>query len=127
MTKGQIGFDLDSSLAFYDHWRGATHIGEPIKPAVDLAKKYMDEGWEVIIFTARVAPEEGIDLIAQRKAIQEWTKRVFGKSLKVTCIKGREIVHYFDDRATGLQPNTGKLLSNPEIQPHPFPNGMPNG
>lgn len=126
MSNGQIGFDLDSTLAVYDHWRGSTHIGEPIKPMVDLAKRYIAKGYEVVIFTARVAPEDGVDTQSQRKAIKAWCKEHLGVSnISVTCIKARSIIHYFDDRATGVELNTGRLLSSPNIQAHPFPNGIP--
>lgn len=54
--EGWIGFDLDGTLAKYDGWRGIDHIGEPVKPMVDLIKRMHDEGKVVKIVTARVAP-----------------------------------------------------------------------
>ena len=54
--KGWYGFDLDGTLAKYDKWEGIDHIGEPIKPMVELIKKMHDEGKVVKILTARVAP-----------------------------------------------------------------------
>jgi len=29
MSKGWVGVDLDGTLAHYDGWKGADHIGEP--------------------------------------------------------------------------------------------------
>lgn len=54
--QGWYGFDLDGTLAVYDHWRGIDHIGQPIKPMVDLVKRMHEEGKIVKILTARVAP-----------------------------------------------------------------------
>ena len=56
--KGWYGFDLDGTLAKYDGWKGVDHIGEPVKPMVDLIKRMHDEGKVVKIMTARVAPRK---------------------------------------------------------------------
>lgn len=54
--EGWYGFDLDGTLAKYDGWKGIDHIGEPVKPMVELIKRMHDEGKVVKIVTARVAP-----------------------------------------------------------------------
>lgn len=54
--KGWYGFDLDGTLAKYYGWKGIDHIGEPVKPMVDLIRKMHDDGKVVKILTARVAP-----------------------------------------------------------------------
>lgn len=54
--KGWYGFDLDGTLAKYDGWKGIDHIGEPVKPMVDLIKRMHSEGKVVKIMTARIAP-----------------------------------------------------------------------
>ena len=61
MTNGWIGVDLDGTLAYYDQWRGALHIGEPIPLMLERVKRWLDEGKDVRIFTARVN-REGIAL-----------------------------------------------------------------
>ena len=53
--KGWYGFDLDGTLAKYDGWKGIDHIGEPVKPMVELIKRMHDEGKVVKVMTARVA------------------------------------------------------------------------
>ena len=60
--KGWYGFDLDGTLAKYDKWEGFDHIGEPIKPMVDLIKRMHDEGKVVKVLTARVAPRSNIEI-----------------------------------------------------------------
>ena len=57
MTNGWIGVDLDGTLAYYDQWRGALHIGEPIPVMLERVKRWLDEGKDVRIFTARVNRE----------------------------------------------------------------------
>lgn len=59
--KGWYGFDLDGTLAKYDGWKGIDHIGEPVKPMVDLIRKMHDEGKVVKILTARVAPRHNVN------------------------------------------------------------------
>ena len=54
--EGWYGFDLDGTLAKYDGWKGIDHIGEPVKPMVELIRRMYDEGKFVKIVTARVAP-----------------------------------------------------------------------
>lgn len=54
--EGWYGFDLDGTLAVYDKWEGIDHIGEPVKPMVDLIKRMHAKGEIVKILTARVAP-----------------------------------------------------------------------
>lgn len=59
--EGWYGFDLDGTLAKYDGWKGIDHIGEPVKPMVELIKRMHDEGKVVKIMTARVAPRENLE------------------------------------------------------------------
>ena len=59
--KGWYGFDLDGTLAKYDKWEGIDHIGEPVKPMVDLIKRMHAEGKVVKILTARVAPRANVE------------------------------------------------------------------
>ena len=64
--KGWYGFDLDGTLAKYDGWKGIDHIGEPVKPMVDLIKRMHDEGKVVKILTARVAPRSNPETVKTR-------------------------------------------------------------
>lgn len=60
--EGWYGFDLDGTLAVYDKWEGIDHIGEPVKPMVDLVKRMHAEGEVVKILTARVAPRSDTEV-----------------------------------------------------------------
>jgi hypothetical protein len=108
-SKGWIGVDLDGTLAKYEGWRGPTHIGEPIPAMVARIQALLAAGYEVRVFTARMSHEgEARDV---NLAVMEWTSRHIGQALRATCIKDFAMVHLFDDRATGVEPNTGRLLS----------------
>ena len=67
--KGWYGFDLDGTLAKYDGWKGIDHIGEPVKPMVELIRRMHDEGKIVKIMTARVAPRANAEYKAREKCV----------------------------------------------------------
>lgn len=125
--RGWIGVDLDGTLAHYDHWRGVEHIGEPIAPMLARVKRWLDEGKDVRIFTARVFPSsvfelatnlEGISPADDRKDlkpdcltaglyIREWCHKHIGRVLPITCRKDMAMVELWDDRAVGVLQNRG--------------------
>ena len=112
-NKGWYGFDLDCTLAFYDHWRGETHIGEPIVRMVEKVKELIAEGHEVKIFTARVAEAEKNkddsihDVAIVIKTIEEWCEKHIGQKLPVTNKKDFGMIALYDDRAVQVLPNQG--------------------
>jgi N12 class adenine-specific DNA methylase/2'-5' RNA ligase len=106
-----IGVDLDGTLAHYDGFKGPTVIGEPIQPMVDRIKKWLAEGNNVKILTARVADDKDGKV---KKAIQDWTEKHVGKRLDVTDVKDPHMVSLYDDRAVPVERNTGKLLAEPQ-------------
>ena len=113
--NGHVAFDLDGTLAYYDTWRGMTHIGEPIKPMVDLLKSYLAQGEEVRILTAR-ASRGGVDGVIVRTAIKAWCKEHIGVELEVTATKDYGMKRLYDDRAVTIEANTGKILTVPYHQ-----------
>ena len=106
-----IGFDLDSTLAKYDKWRGPEHIGKPVPKIVAILKQHLADGDTVKIFTARVADDP--DGVA-RKAIEKWCLKYIGQKLPITNEKDHGMVKLYDDRAVAVEPNTGNLLSDPD-------------
>ena len=103
-----IGVDLDGTLAYYDHWRGETHIGEPIQPMVGNVKAWLENGVDVRIVTARVAKASSAKAYF---AIQEWCEKQFGLILPITASKDYGMVNLWDDRVTQVIPNTGVPLA----------------
>lgn len=107
--RGWIGVDLDGTLAHYDRWRGASHIGAPIGPMVERVKAMLATGSDVRIFTARVACT-GDELAEVIAAIDAWCLEHFDRTLPVTNVKDFGMVACFDDRAKQVVPNTGVTL-----------------
>jgi hypothetical protein len=108
-----IGVDLDGTLAMYDKWRGADHIGEPIPAMVERVKAWLAEGKCVKIFTARIHGHGKPDLnggpaIDVLTPIQNWCRQHSGRVLPVTNIKDFGMVELWDDRAVRVRINTGQ-------------------
>lgn len=109
MSKGWIGVDLDGTLAYYDKWRGIEHIGIPIPLMIDRVKKWLKDGFEVRIFTARCSnTKDDRDVIQAIKYIKDWCKLHIGQELEVTNIKDFGMIALWDDRAVRVIMNTGE-------------------
>lgn len=103
---GWIGVDLDGTLAEYDGWQGAEHIGKPITLMVDRVKRWRAEGREVKIFTARVSEDTG-EVAA---VIAKWCFDHLGEVLPITCKKDYGMTELWDDRAVQVEANTGRMI-----------------
>ena len=119
----RIAVDLDGTLAKYTHWPKDGSIGEPVPDMVDRVKKWLDEGHDVVIFTARVCSNDEyseeskrladeIFVEEQTKFIQEWCLKHIGKVLPITNKKDFKMVEFWDDRAKQVYPNTGELVED---------------
>jgi len=100
--SGWIGVDLDGTLAHYEGWKGADHIGEPVPAMAFRVKNWLAEGREVRIFTARATVPE------QVKPVQDWLLKHFGVVLPVVCCKDFGMVELWDDRCVRVMPNKGE-------------------
>jgi hypothetical protein len=107
-AKGWIGVDLDGTVAEYHGWRGIENIGKPIPKMVNRIQKWISEGKIVKIFTAR-ASGENKDLAIL--FIKIWCKENIGSDLEVVCEKDYQMVELWDDRAIGVEHNTGEIMS----------------
>lgn len=105
--KGWIGVDLDGTLAHYEGWKGIEHIGAPIAPMVDRVKRWIEEGREVRIFTARVATDDEAERAMVLSRIDAWCDKHIGHPLQVTNVKDFGMVELWDDRAVQVTTNTG--------------------
>jgi 2'-5' RNA ligase len=123
--KSWKAVDMDATLAHYDGFKGHEHIGEPIAPMVNRVKRWLRQGKDVRIFTARASDPKAIP------PIKAWCKEHIGQELPVTNVKDHNCVSIHDDRATGVEKNTGRLIrvtiskavpgampSLPPAQPH---------
>jgi hypothetical protein len=122
--SGWIGVDLDGTLAEYHGWQGPRHIGKPIPKMVERVKRWLKEGKQVKIFTARVShdgsTERVVDALSAHLAIVEWCIGVFGHPLQITNVKDYAMHELWDDRAVQVRQNTGERMDNePEGEPTP--------
>ncbi len=108
--KGWIGVDLDGTLAKYDGWKGPAHIGDPIPAMVERVQRWLAEGKTVKVMTARVSTDDRHELADVHLAIQAWTRKHIGTELEATCVKDYAMVELWDDRAVGVEPNTGRRM-----------------
>lgn len=110
MGKAWIGVDLDGTLAEYHGWVDVNHIGTPIPAMVERVKKWLDEGIEVRIMTARISGPVYQDNQIARHHIRNWTETHLGARLTVTCSKDLDMIQLWDDRAIQVETNTGRLV-----------------
>ena len=99
--SGWIGVDLDGTLAHYEGWNGG-EIGPPIGAMLFRVKKWIADGREVRIFTARASAPEMVP------AVQAWCAEHVGVVLPVTNVKDFAMVELWDDRAIRVPANTGE-------------------
>ncbi len=105
---GWYGVDLDGTLAEYDGWVGEEHIGAPIPKMVDRVKRWLHEGREVRIMTARVAPH-GLQVGGiVFEVIERWCQEHIGQVLPITHAKDYGMIELWDDRAIQIIANTGE-------------------
>lgn len=112
--NGWIGIDLDATLAEYTGWRDDGSIGPPIPKMVERVKKWLKEGKNVKIMTARVSSADKVNFPDQSKLqqgfIQEWCLKHLGQILPITAEKDYHMYQLWDDRAVQVYPNTGDTL-----------------
>jgi hypothetical protein len=104
--EGWIGVDLDGTLAHYDEFKGDHHVGKPIEPMIERVNKWIAEGKDVRIFTAR----------SPHPAIRKFCHDNFGKILPITNVKDHNMQMLLDDRAVGVKRNTGELFSEDNMK-----------
>lgn len=102
-SNGWIGVDLDGTLAYYTKWQGIEVIGDPVPLMLERVKKWLAEGREVRIFTARAMQPEAVPYI------HRWCLKYVGQALKVTNVKDYAMIELWDDRAQGVVFNEGTI------------------
>lgn len=107
---GWIGVDLDGTLAHYESGQWP-EIGEPIPKMYDRVKRWLDQGKEVRICTARAA--HGGEEVQRVRA---WLDKHGLGELAVTNEKDPDMDQLWDDKAVQVEPNTGDPIVNEEYQ-----------
>lgn len=108
---GWIGVDLDGTLAEYQSGQWP-EIGEPIQPMLDRVFKWLEDGEEVRILTARAAHGD-----SEVERVTKWLVDVAGlPRLQVTAMKDPDMDVLWDDKAIQVKPNTGEPIVDAELQ-----------
>lgn len=113
--KSWIGFDLDGTLAV--RCRGIFNprdIGEPIPVMIELIKKYINEGKDVKILTARVSTNGTVisiyNAVVGQYYIRAWCKKHIGQKLDVVSVKDFRMQLLYDDCVVQVKTDTGELI-----------------
>lgn len=109
-SKKWLAVDLDGTLAHYDGWKGADHIGPPVKGIMDKLIQRHKEGWGIAIFTARVSVTHEAE--QAEKTIWAWLEKYELSQFisGVTCVKHKHFVEFWDDRAFNSPKNSGLIV-----------------
>lgn len=107
---GWIGVDLDGTLAEW-HGGAVAQVGKPVPAMLARVKRWLDEGQDVRIFTARVSSPIAAHVAEQKAIIAAWCKEHLGRELEVTCKKDFGMIELWDDRATEVRVNTGEPVN----------------
>jgi hypothetical protein len=101
------GFDCDGTIACYSGDEGPTEIGEPLgidkmDSAFNTLLAYLEQGKKCKIVTARAEFPESA------RAIKDWCRKYLGRELEVTNKKDFAMISLMDDRAIGIDCDTGQ-------------------
>lgn len=110
-----IAVDFDGTLAQYDGWQGIGVYGPPVPRMLARVKEWVAAGIPVVIFTARVSGmwegsiTERLDCTHEYNCIRKWLVANGLPELEVTAVKHKYFTEFWDDRAVGVFPNTGRI------------------
>jgi len=106
---GWLGVNLDGTLAQYSKW--TLDIGEPVPKMVQRVKRWLADGKEVRVVTARGTFGSMNERCVQIVKIYDWLKEHVGDSIEVTDKKDCLMIRLYDDRATQVEANEGTLVN----------------
>ena len=108
--EGWIGTDLDGTLAEYHGWDDGK-IGKAIPKMLERVKKWIADGQEVRIMTARASAKSPASI----KPIEDWLEENGIGGLTITNEKDYEMLELWDDRCVQVIPNTGERADGKEL------------
>lgn len=109
-SKSWVGVDFDGCLAYCTTCNDA--LGEPVPKMLRRVKTLLAAGFRVKIFTARVDGENppGHPTTEQcRELLKQWCVKHIGQELEITNRKDCYMIALYDDRAVGIETDTGNL------------------
>ena len=99
INAGWIGFDWDNTLRKKD--------GKPIKAMVEEAKRLLNLGYDVRLFTACAYDATPL----QYENMRDWCKKYLGKHIPIQAHKDHNLFCFFDDKAISIEKDTGRILA----------------
>lgn len=123
---GWVGVDLDGTLASHEGWEGGVYgVGPPVPRMVARVRRWLEEGLDVRIFTARACAWPGVDYRKVEAAINGWCLEQFGRTLPITCVKDYGMIELWDDRAVQVIRDTGERADGMGDEVHLLTPGEP--
>lgn len=111
-AAGWIGVDFDGTLAEYDDWKGPDQVGPPIPAMIERVKRWLADGRDVRIFTARIAHDgterRMMEADIGHEVVAEWCLKHIGVRLPITNVKDQAMIELWDDRVVQVIKNTGE-------------------
>lgn len=106
--------DFDKTLAEFN-LNGAEYVpgktGNPIPKMVNRVRRWLEEGDEIIILTARMWSGKSADILAlEKRGIEKFCIDNFGQIFEVTSEKSPHIDFIYDDKAIRVEENTGEIV-----------------
>ncbi len=113
MNRKTYAVDWDGTMVEYHGFVGACIYGAPIPTMVNRVRQWIAEGHEVIIFTSRASSEHNPKRVMEEcMAIDVALQDMGLPRLQVTANKFMRISVFWDDRAIGVERNTGIVNEN---------------
>lgn len=102
----RIAVDLDGTLAKHSPGKFDRNvIGDPVPLMMNRVKKWLKDGEDVAIFTARAADPKNIP------PVRRWLKEHGLSGCDVTNEKTPDMERFYDDRAVSIKRDTGQVKS----------------
>jgi len=101
--KMNILIDLDGTLAYYKH--GQRGIGEPIPAMLERVHAWIEDGYEIRLFTARSSVPE------LEREVREWLDSHGLDKVVISNLKDFGTAMVIDDIAREVVPNTGMFVT----------------
>src|SRR5208337_4492553 len=101
---GWYGIDLDGTLAFYTGPSGNTKIGSAMLEIMVIAKRWLSEGKDVRLFTARCGFPGAVE------EIELWLLEHDLQDMKICNVKDHGLIMLLDDRCREVVENTGVII-----------------
>jgi len=111
MSRKTYAVDWDGTLVEYQGYIGPGVFGPPVPAMVERVKSWLMTGHEVIIYTARVSEEWNLQEVWNEKSAIRDALYDMGlpSTLQITANKFSRVTEFWDDRAVGVERNTGNV------------------